>query len=458
MENVIAIFDIGKTNKKILLFDQSLNVVFQEEQRFDEITDDDGFSCDDILKVEDWMVNSLQKIIEEGQFEVKALNFATYGASLVYLDKDGKRITPVYNYLKPMPEDVLENFYEKFGGVEEFSRNTASPALGMLNSGLQALWLKRKKPETFAKVKQILHFPQYLSYCFTGKVTSEYTSIGCHPAMWNFDNMTYHPWLAHEQIQLPQPISNGTVFPVKIKNRIIPVGIGVHDSSSSLVPYLSGNSEQFILISTGTWCIFMNPFNEEPLTADQLKKDSLCYLSVQQKQVKSSRLFLGHIHEVNAARIAEHFSVNPDFFKQLQPNEAMLKSLIKKNESKPAFFSNGIPEEFIDKTISLSEFISADEAYHQLMLDLTRLSLEALKLVIPKNNSAKAIYISGGFARNTLFVRLLATLLPGNKIYTSEVDNATAIGAALTVWNSAFGSSATATNLGLKEYKPFDLG
>ena len=43
MKEVIAIFDIGKTNKKLLLFDQSFQLVSQEEQHFDEIADEDGF-------------------------------------------------------------------------------------------------------------------------------------------------------------------------------------------------------------------------------------------------------------------------------------------------------------------------------------------------------------------------------------------------------------------------------
>ena len=34
-QEVIAVFDIGKTNKKILLFDDGMNLVFQEEEKFD---------------------------------------------------------------------------------------------------------------------------------------------------------------------------------------------------------------------------------------------------------------------------------------------------------------------------------------------------------------------------------------------------------------------------------------
>ena len=39
---VILVFDIGKTNKKVLLFDKNLTVVSEEEDKFEEISDDDG--------------------------------------------------------------------------------------------------------------------------------------------------------------------------------------------------------------------------------------------------------------------------------------------------------------------------------------------------------------------------------------------------------------------------------
>ena len=163
-ETVIAIFDIGKTNKKIILFNYDLEVVSETEQIFIEIKDDDGFECDDIELIERWIKESIIRLVHSDKYDIKAVNFATYGATIVYLDANGKRLTPVYNYLKPMDEKIPESLYKRHGGRDEFCRRTASPALGMLNSGLQPLWLKAVKPEIFSKVKYILHFPQYLSY------------------------------------------------------------------------------------------------------------------------------------------------------------------------------------------------------------------------------------------------------------------------------------------------------
>src|SRR5512146_166777 len=101
-KEVIAIFDIGKTNKKVLLFDEKLNLVYQDEKKFPEVNDDEGFLCDDIERFETWLSGTLKTLTDE--YEIRAINFSTYGATLMYLDEKGKRLTPAYNYLKPMPE------------------------------------------------------------------------------------------------------------------------------------------------------------------------------------------------------------------------------------------------------------------------------------------------------------------------------------------------------------------
>jgi sugar (pentulose or hexulose) kinase len=435
---VIAIFDIGKTNKKFLLFDAGMKIVFQSEQVFDEIADDDDFPCDDIKKIECWIRETISAVIKGNLFQIKAINFSCYGASLVYLDEKGDRVGLLYNYLKPMSDDTLEGFYEKYGGVGEFSCNAASPALGMLNSGLQILWLKQYKPELFGKIKSIIHFPQYLSYLFTREIVSEYTSIGCHTAMWDFERNQYHRWLADEGIHLPEPLSNSTVFNVEIEGKRIDVGIGIHDSSASLVPYFMRTNEKFILISTGTWCIFMNPFNKEPLTTEQLQHDTLCYISINQQQVKSSRLFFGHIHDVNVARLSAFFNVDTDYYKNIGLNECMLKVMLERDQHQ-LFFKEGIPDGFIDYSIDLSTFESFEEAYHKLMYDLIGLCVESIKLITSDEEQTEIVYISGGFSRNTIFVKFLKEMLPNKRVIVSEIDNSSALGAMMVVWEKAFG-------------------
>jgi sugar (pentulose or hexulose) kinase len=447
---VILVFDIGKTNKKVLLFDKHLQVVSEEEDIFEETVDDDGFACDDIEKIEHWVLKSTRKYLDDPVFDVRAVNFTTYGATLMYLDKDGKRLTPVYNYLKPLPEGLAESLYEAYGGVEEFCRKTASPALAALNSGLMALWLKRYKPDVFEKTVHILHFPQYLSFLLTGKIASEHTSIGCHTAMWDFDNMKYHDWLRDEGINLPDPVGVEQVYPAARINSDVPVGIGIHDSSSSLVPYFKHTKEAFVLASTGTWSINMNPFNHTPLTREQLEQDCLAYMSIQKKPVKSSRFFLGHIHDINVAWLSEYCKVDRDAYKKIKVDEGLLEKLKERNKGERVFFNGPMPDDYIDKHVDLSKFTSFEEVYHQLMIDLTGLTADSINLIITPEDRTKNLFVTGGFAKNPIFTKLLAARFCDKSVQTSEVANATSLGAALVLWKCFGQAEEPELDLGLQ--------
>lgn len=447
--DVVLVFDIGKTNKKILVFDSQMKVLHEEETIFEEIPDDDGFPGDDIERLEAWIIQICNRFIQEAQYSVRGINFSTYGATLMYLDEQGKRLTPVYNYLKPIAEEIIEPVYQVFGGETEFCRNTASPALGMLNSGFQALWLKKQKPDIFEKVKTILHFPQYLSFLLCGEISAEYTSIGCHTALWDFDQMCYHPWTKQLGEVLPSPEPVETTYPSRILQREIPVGIGIHDSSSSLVPYFMHSDEEFVLLSTGTWCISMNPFNKSPLSSEQLKNDCLAYMSIQQNPVKSARLFMGHIHDVNTKRLSDDFGQEEFAYKKIVLNKEIIQSLSLKNRGKRVFFKNGVPGDFLDQSVNSSAFTSFEEAYHQLMVDLTDLTVESVSLILDEEDSTKNIYITGGFSKNSIFVSLIADRFPGKKVFTSKIPNATSLGAALVLWQALESGFSPAIDLGL---------
>ena len=62
-EIVIAIYDIGKTNKKIILFNEDFKIVSEIEEKFAEVLDDDGFVCDDIEHIEKWIKESLMLLV-----------------------------------------------------------------------------------------------------------------------------------------------------------------------------------------------------------------------------------------------------------------------------------------------------------------------------------------------------------------------------------------------------------
>ena len=431
MKKVIAVFDIGKTNKKIFLFDEKFEVVYTNSIRFDEIVDDDNYPCDDIGAIEDWIQNEIKIIQEKNKFSIKAINFSTHGATLVYLDKDGNRITPLYNYLKPLTID-FNPFYKTQGGVEEFSRKTASPAYGMLNGGLQIYWLKKIKPHFWNKVDSILHYPQYLSYLFSNKITADYTSVGAHTAIWDFDDMKYHDWLAQENINLPEPKPGKNAALSVVDGQNIYIGKGLHDSSSSIIPLLENHessADEFILLSTGTWIICMNPFSKETLTANQLKNDCLCFMTPDKKQIKSSMQFLGRVHEINAIKLSEYFHVDKKHYLELTLNKALCTNIFSK--SKAVFFSNEIASDFIGNLHQLSNYKTYEEAYYQLIFEISHRVYLGIERILDSNNNLKNVYISGGFNRNDIFVEYLTQMMPKQNIQFPKGKNASALGAAM---------------------------
>ncbi|HVN57392.1 MAG TPA: FGGY family carbohydrate kinase [Bacteroidales bacterium] len=452
-QEIIAIFDIGKTNKKLLLFDTALNLISSTEEKFQQVTDDDGFECDNIDLVEKWIRETVNSLVLSAEYDLKGINFTTYGASLAYLDGHGKRTGPVYNYLKPLDPGIAEQLYGRYGGKEEFCRVTASPALGMLNSGLQALWLKRIHPEVFSRVKTILHFPQYLSYCLTGEIYSEHTSIGCHTATWDFDSGSYHQWVADEALPFAQPVPVTTLFTATIKGRKIRVGTGLHDSSASLAPYFSGKRGNFILLSTGTWCIAMNPFNGEKLTTGQLARDCLCYMDINGNPVKSSRLFLGSMHDRAVSHLSRYFKIPESSFMLIKPDARILSKLMEKVRDEKVFAAMINNQPLLKDEPDLFVFNNSIESYHLLMAELTDLAIESVNLIIPEDDATTDLFITGGFSKNLLFRKLVASSYPHLAVYTSEISNATALGAAVVTLSALDPGSVTAPELGLSEVK-----
>jgi sugar (pentulose or hexulose) kinase len=431
MLKVIAVFDIGKTNKKIFLFNKDFEVVYTNSIRFKEVVDDDNYPCDDIESIEAWIKNEIKTIQENNEFTIKAINFSTHGGTLVYLDKEGNRITPLYNYLKPLDID-FNPFYETNGGVEEFSRKTASPAYGMLNSGLQMYWLKQSKPHFWSKVTTILHYPQYLSYLFSHKITADYTSVGAHTAIWDFDTIQYHSWLSKENIKLPEPKPGKNATISIVNGQEIAVGKGLHDSSSSIIPLWEDNessNREFILLSTGTWIICMNPFSKETLTAEQLKNDCLCFMTPDKKQIKSSMQFLGRVHEVNAIELSNHFGVDKNHFLELTLNKGLCSDILSK--SKSIFFPNDIAEDYKGDLQQFDRFSDYEHAYYQLIYEITQRVYEGMNRILDSKNNLKDVYISGGFNRNDIFVEYLRQMMPEQKIQFPSGKNASALGAAM---------------------------
>lgn len=425
------IFDIGKTNKKLFVFDSNYKIIYEESHRICDITDEDGDPCDDLESLVEWVTTATKNILSNKNFRISAINFSSFGASFVHINELGKPILPLYSYLKPLPTELKTKFFSDYGGEEKLSRETASPVLDSLNSGLQLYRLKYEKSLT-QKPGYSLHLPQFLSYLITRKVYSDITSIGCHTMLWNFDRYDYHEWVNREGIakRLAPIYPSSQLLDADRKWGYVKAGVGLHDSSSAIIPYLAVFREPFVLVSTGTWAISLNPFNNSPLTSWELQRDCLSYLSYKKKQVKASRFFAGNEHEVSEKKIAAYFNKGDRFYDTVSFNADLigdLKSRIAQDERTD--FEPG-PCKFAERDVSA--FSSYEEAYHQLMMDIVHLQILSTELVLYETNVRK-IFVDGGFSKNQIYMNLMAKGFKDYELYAASVAQASALGAALVI-------------------------
>ena len=423
---VIAIFDIGRTNKKRLLFNNRYQLLEEENVQLPETTDEDGFPAEDLALLSRWVTESFTNILRRKDIQVKAVNISAYGASLVHLNNALVPVTPLYNYLKPFPAELQKKFNLDYDADGLLAKQTASPDLGHLNSGMQLYWLKKQQPSVFEQIRFSLHLPQYISFLISGFCASDLTSIGCHTRLWDFEKQDYHEWVKKEGLPVKlAAIQSGDFISIR-KSDGIPVGIGLHDSSAALIPYLSAFQEPFILLSTGTWSISLNPYNHSPLTEGELKQDCLCYLSFQGKPVKASRLFAGYHHEVFIKKLAVHFQCAEDHYLSVSPDQQIIeKWWLAKDEELNALFSG-------------SGYLNTyEESYHAGMICLLRQQKKSTELVLG-TGSVKKIFVDGGFSKNPLFMKLLARSFPQMELFAASLAQASALGAALSIhhqWN-----------------------
>ncbi|MDT7830516.1 FGGY family carbohydrate kinase [Pricia sp. S334] len=438
MKEVTAVFDIGRTNKKFFLFDADFNEVYREYIRFEEITDEDGYPTEDLEGLEKWVKEVFDRMLDAPEFDIVSLNFSCYGASLVHIDENGKVLTPLYNYMKPMKEEVYDAFYEKYGPEHEFARVTGSPRSGMLNTGMQMYWLKITQPETFRKIKCSLHLPQYLSYLFTGVPASEHTSIGCHTILWNYEKNNYHEWVFQEEIDkvLPPIVATDKTIPKKYKDKIVQIGPGIHDSSSALLRYVQNTTDHFLLVSTGTWSIAINPFTQGMLTLEDIRNGSLFNMRIDGSPVKVSRLFLGNEYKLQVKALAAHFNVSEDYHKTVRFNQETFFEIDKYFEPMFKWISISGKNEPDKTKIPYDRF---EHAYHQLMIELVLLQVESIKITAGDNQIEK-LYIDGGFSDNDVYIKLLSHYLRNMELRTTNSSLGSALGAAIAISDTEFNS------------------
>jgi sugar (pentulose or hexulose) kinase len=354
------------------------------------------------------------------------------------LKSDGSLAFPNISYDCDPGKDTREAFFEAFGSPEKLQAETCTPALPLLiNPAIQLFWLKRKYPERFRSVAHIQFLPQYIGFLLTGKMAVEPTYCGCHTYLWDFDRNSFGR-IARElgvDGMFPARLSNpwdaqGTLSPAWVRKTGLPsdcvVTCGIHDSNSSLLPYLVKGFGRFALNSTGTWCVAMSPDGAYPLSKDEIGREVFYNLSAFGKPVKTTILRGGAEFDFYREKLCGG-SPHP-----ARPSPKVLERVINDELAiTPALFrGTGMFPRSRPALIGADALLSDPLlAFHALDLSLAIQSKHGLLMACGSEDAT--IIVEGGFTANTIYCRLLAALMPKAKVCLSNLREATAYGAAM---------------------------
>ncbi|MBD3420377.1 MAG: carbohydrate kinase [Chitinivibrionales bacterium] len=449
----IAVIDVGKTNKKVLIFDDKLRLLDSVYKNFDEYVEGKTH-FEDVENMTAWFKESLKGFSSE--YDIKALSITTHGATAMCIDKKGKLATPPVAYTTETDESFQEAFYSRFGSREELQQKTATAQIGdVINIGKKVYFLQKNYPDQFKEVETILNYPQYFGYVFTGKKGAEPTYVGCHTYLFDFAAKHYSELADKLGIRdkLPPKISKswevlGTISEQAAAETGLStncvVTMGIHDSNSSLLPYIVQGYKDFVLNSTGTWCVAMHPTADVKFAEHELGKLVFYNLNAFFEPVKTS-IFMGGLEFETYTRLlwdinkTEHYP-EPDYdlYRKIISEKKLfiLPSVVKGTgifpDAKPCVIENGvsIPLENIQNGTQVPSFFTDfHTAWATMSLSLAIQTKAALNMVGFAGKGA--IFTEGGFRKNKEYNALLTSVYPDASLYLTNMEEATAFGAAI---------------------------
>lgn len=463
MSYAVAVLDIGKTNKKLLVYDERLTVVHATSTRIETVTVE-GLDVEDIDAIESWALDQLT--IAARSWPIRAISVSGHGATVVCVGADGRPSVPPVAYTNEVDEAFHDAFAAEIGAPDDLQVPTATAEVRPLINVAKLLYFeKRRWPDAFARTRHILLYPQYFAWRLSGAAAAEATYLGSHTYLLDPRTLDWSPVVDRLGIRamLPERVGRptdviGTITADVAQrtglNRDTKVLAGIHDSNASILPYLITRDDEFVLNSTGTWCVAMHPAREVAFAADEIGRMVFYNVSYVGQPIKTSILMGGLEYDTYRSLIASrHPEWTPapfDATRYLRIAREMslfvLPSVVVGAGQFPGSHARIIEDgtryplpAIQDGTSVPAVFATPDDAIAAVNLSIAIQSAVALRRTGLATGTP--IYVEGGFRNNDAYLAILAALLPDNPISLTTLEEATSTGAALTAIAAAEGVS-----------------
>ncbi len=461
MTDAIAVLDIGMTNKKVALYSAELEMIAERKRVFPPLMHD-GFETHDLAGMEEWFLSVLRDFVSEfkSTYRIRAIAVSTHGATFVAADGEGNPVAPCVYYTYEPGSDFHERFFALAGERKALQATTGTPDFSaLINLGKGIFLIKERYPKAFALARWFLPYPQYWSMRFTGKPAAEGTYIGCHTFLFDWEKNQYSSVADALEIRarLPSPLGEpwevlGAITPdIAARTGLAPdtiVTFGIHDSNASIMPHLATMGyRDFVLNSTGTWCVLMHPATRYHFEPDELGKVVFFNRSAWNTPIKTAIFLGGKEYETWINLIAAIHNTTPkslpepskaDYARVLAERTCfILPEIVPGSGQFPGSVARAVERGArftlaqIERGGPLPEFLR-DTATAQAVLNTSIVLQTEVALIRTGLTVGTEILTEGGFRNNGDYNSLLASAFPENAVYLTDLKEATSFGAAMT--------------------------
>ncbi len=429
MGRSVAVIDIGKTNAKVALVDLDEMREVAVRTKPNQVRHDGAYPHFDVDGLWRFILDSLTALNRE--HPISAIAVTTHGATAVLLDAQGQLALPVLDYEHTGPDTLAV----RYDAVRPPFAETGTPRLPIgLNLGAQIFWQAQSFPDDFARVASIVMYPQYWAYRLCGVLANEATSLGCHTDLWNPAAADYSSLVDRQgwrKLMAPVRLASEKLGPISADVASAPgiaagtsVHCGIHDSNASLLPHLLSRKPPFSVASTGTWVISM-AVGARRIDLDPAR-DTLINVNALGDPVPSARFMGGREFETLMSGMAAEWS-EADVATVLDRQMMLLPSVQQGSGPFPALASSWLPE----------EPGSAGERRVAVSFYLAMMTATCLELI----GGDGPTVVEGPFAKNRLFLRMLAAATGRPVVTEGKASTGTSLGAALLAISKAVAPS-----------------
>jgi sugar (pentulose or hexulose) kinase len=428
-DRCIVVFDVGKTNAKLTLWDERGRPLERRVRRSEHVFAY-GYRALDTEGLEAWLAQTLREFASHKP--IRAIIPVAHGAAAALVCGERIFAAPMDYEDEPLPGERAE--YER---QRDAFAHTGSPALPQgLNLGMQLHRLERLAGP-WPQHLRILTWPQYWAWRLCGVMASEITSLGCHSDLWRpLENR--HSDLAERRgwaQRLPPRRHAGDTLAPLAREWIARTGLteecvvlcGLHDSNAALLA-ARGHGEiaahDATVLSTGTWFVAMrSPAAGVTVDVSTLAEARDCLINVDAhgRAIPSARFMGGREAEFIAALDIHALTKNYEPQLLIEGLPAVLKTgaaVLPTFARSCGPFPNAQPA-WLNKPSDAGDQRALTGLYLALMADAS------LDLI----GSRDRLLIEGRFAEAVIFTRALAALRPHQHVFVSNAHNDVPYGA-----------------------------